>query len=77
MLCGYLPFDDDVTNIDGENINKLYKYITETILTFPAYVSNDAKSLLQSILIPNPAKRITLLEIIDHPYNRPFSFNLI
>ncbi|KAJ7788938.1 hypothetical protein B0H14DRAFT_3162342 [Mycena olivaceomarginata] len=27
MLAGYLPFDDDPANPDGDNINLLYKYI--------------------------------------------------
>ncbi|KZT54739.1 kinase-like protein, partial [Calocera cornea HHB12733] len=39
MLAGYLPFDDDPSNPDGDNINLLYKYIVSTTLTFPDYVS--------------------------------------
>ncbi|KIO20281.1 hypothetical protein M407DRAFT_81768, partial [Tulasnella calospora MUT 4182] len=39
MLAGYLPFDDDPANPDGDNINLLYKYIINTRLTFPDYVS--------------------------------------
>ena len=35
MLAGYLPFDDDPANPEGDNINLLYKYITTTPLTFP------------------------------------------
>ncbi|EGO02963.1 hypothetical protein SERLA73DRAFT_47670, partial [Serpula lacrymans var. lacrymans S7.3] len=39
MLAGYLPFDDDPANPDGDNINLLYKYIVNTPLSFPDYVS--------------------------------------
>ncbi|EME82821.1 uncharacterized protein MYCFIDRAFT_136436, partial [Pseudocercospora fijiensis CIRAD86] len=39
MLAGYLPFDDDPANPEGDNINLLYKYIVSTPLTFPEYVT--------------------------------------
>ncbi|KIM59648.1 hypothetical protein SCLCIDRAFT_91595, partial [Scleroderma citrinum Foug A] len=39
MLAGYLPFDDYPANPDGDNINLLYKYIVNTPLSFPDYVS--------------------------------------
>lgn len=67
MLCGYLPFDDDPANPDGENITRLYKYILETKLDFPEHVSPSAKHLMKRILVPDPAKRATLREIIQHP----------
>lgn len=67
MLCGYLPFDDDPANPEGDNINLLYKYIMESHLEFPSYVSDSAKSLIQRILIPNPKKRANMKEIQDHP----------
>nr|AAN32717.1 protein kinase SNF [Colletotrichum gloeosporioides f. sp. malvae] len=38
MLAGYLPFDDDPANPEGDNINLLYK-IVNTPLTFPEYVT--------------------------------------
>ncbi|KAI8575500.1 hypothetical protein K450DRAFT_180736, partial [Umbelopsis ramanniana AG] len=38
MLCGYLPFDDDPANPDGENINLLYRYILNTPLMFPSHI---------------------------------------
>ncbi|KAJ6544026.1 kinase-like domain-containing protein, partial [Mycena capillaripes] len=39
MLSGYLPFDDDPTNPDGEDITKLYAYIARTPLSFPEQLS--------------------------------------
>jgi len=50
MLAGYLPFDDDPANPEGDNINLLYKYICSTPLTFPEYVSAMARDLLRQIL---------------------------
>ncbi|KAJ7175501.1 kinase-like domain-containing protein, partial [Mycena filopes] len=39
MLAGFLPFDDDPTNPDGEDIAKLYAYIARTPLTYPEQIS--------------------------------------
>jgi serine/threonine protein kinase len=66
MLCGYLPFDDDPANPEGDNINLLYKYIMESTLEFPSYVSQQARSLVSRILIPDPKKRATMAEIQNH-----------
>ncbi|KAI9489284.1 kinase-like domain-containing protein, partial [Zychaea mexicana] len=66
MLCGYLPFDDDPANPEGDNINLLYKYILNTQLAFPDYVSDDARDLLQKMLVPDPAKRCTMQIIMEH-----------
>ncbi|KAI9494189.1 hypothetical protein BDB00DRAFT_787399 [Zychaea mexicana] len=71
MLCGYLPFDDDPANPDGDNINLLYKYILNTELAFPDYVSADARDLLRKMLVPDPAKRCTMHAIMGHPWLRP------
>jgi len=68
MLCGYLPFDDDPNNPDGENIHLLYKYILETKVSFPDYVSEEAKDLLRGILNPDPDLRFTMEQIINHPW---------
>ncbi|KAG0169583.1 hypothetical protein DFQ30_003498 [Apophysomyces sp. BC1015] len=70
MLCGYLPFDDDPANPDGDNINLLYKYILNTPLAFPDYVSEEARDLLQKMLVPDPAKRCSMETIMDHPWLR-------
>ncbi|KAK0189807.1 CAMK/CAMKL/Kin4 protein kinase [Armillaria mellea] len=61
MLAGYLPFDDDPANPDGDNINLLYKYIVNTPLSFPDYVSQEARGLLS----------LMLLHTIPHRPNRP------
>lgn len=68
MLAGYLPFDDDPANPEGDNINLLYKYITTTALTFPEYVTPDARDLLRRILVPDPRKRADLFEVARHSW---------
>lgn len=68
MLAGYLPFDDDPANPDGDNINLLYKYIINTQLTFPDYVSQEARDLLGLMLVPDPARRCDLDQIKRHPW---------
>jgi serine/threonine protein kinase len=72
MICGYLPFDDDPDNPDGENIHLLYKYILETEVSFPDYVSEEAKDLLRGILNPDPEVRFTMEQIINHSWIRDF-----
>ena len=39
MLCGFLPFED-------ENIEILYKNITDGIFDLPDFLSNSAKNLI-------------------------------
>ncbi|KTW30183.1 hypothetical protein T552_00662 [Pneumocystis carinii B80] len=81
MLAGYLPFDDDPNNPDGDNINLLYKYIINTPLTFPEYVSVLARDLLKRLLVPDPKRRASLQDITTHPwlihhidlFNMPFN----
>ncbi|KAJ3146900.1 hypothetical protein HDU89_005930 [Geranomyces variabilis] len=72
MLCGYLPFDDDPNNPDGDNINLLYKYILETELDFPDYVGADARELLKRMLVPDPRYRANMKEIMNHRWLEPF-----
>ncbi|KAG9082344.1 hypothetical protein FS749_006910, partial [Ceratobasidium sp. UAMH 11750] len=73
MLAGYLPFDDDPANPDGDNINLLYKYIVTTPLTFPDYVSQGARDLLARMLVPDPKHRADLATIMAHPWLAPYS----
>lgn len=68
MLAGYLPYDDDPANPEGDNINLLYKYIVSTPLTFPEYVSPHARDLLRRILVADPRKRADLFEVARHSW---------
>lgn len=73
MLAGYLPFDDDPANPEGDNINLLYKYIVNTPLTFPEYVTPHARDLLRRILIPDPRRRADLFEVARHSWLSEYS----
>ena len=68
MLAGYLPFDDDPDNPDGDNINLLYKYICNTPLIFPQWVSAHARDMLKQILVPDPNKRADLFTVARHSW---------
>jgi serine/threonine protein kinase len=74
MLCGYLPFDDDPDNPDGDNINLLYKYILETDLDVPDYISEDARMLLQRMLVPDPKYRAKMPEVMGHRWLAPAAY---
>lgn len=72
MLAGYLPFDDDPDNPEGDNINLLYKYIISTPLTFPEYVSPHSRDLLKRMLVPEPCNRADLFEVARHTWMAPY-----
>ncbi|KAI0299023.1 hypothetical protein B0F90DRAFT_1810768 [Multifurca ochricompacta] len=74
MLAGYLPFDDDPANPDGDNINLLYKYIVNTPLSFPDYVSPEARDLLSIMLQPDPQRRADLSLVMQHPWLGPYAY---
>ncbi|KAF9425345.1 hypothetical protein BGZ76_003301 [Entomortierella beljakovae] len=73
MLAGYLPFDDDPSNPDGDNINQLYNYILATTLMFPDHISIEARDLLKIMLVPDPAKRSNMIRIMAHQWLRPYA----
>ncbi|KAF9007012.1 hypothetical protein BDQ17DRAFT_1389151 [Cyathus striatus] len=68
MLAGYLPFDDDPANPDGDNINLLYRYIVNTPLTFPEYITPGARDLLGIMLVPDPTRRASLDTVMRHAW---------
>ncbi|TFK69178.1 Pkinase-domain-containing protein [Pluteus cervinus] len=68
MLAGYLPFDDDPANPDGDNINLLYRYIVNTPLSFPDYISAEARDILGIMLVPDPTRRASLDAVMAHPW---------
>ncbi|EPS42726.1 hypothetical protein H072_3311 [Dactylellina haptotyla CBS 200.50] len=61
LLCGELPFDeDDETSTKLKILNDEPKY--------PEHLSEDAVSLIKSLLSKRPISRPTLLEILTHPF---------
>lgn len=73
MLSGYLPYDDDPANPDGDNINLLYRYITTTQLSFPDWISPEPRELLLMMLVADPAKRCTLRDVMRHPWLKRYA----
>ncbi|BGP27595.1 CAMK/CAMKL/Kin4 protein kinase [Rhodotorula toruloides] len=73
MLAGYLPYDDDPANPEGDNINLLYKYILSTPLTFPDWITDEPRDLLLTMLVPDPTKRCTIHEVMRHSWLRRYA----
>ncbi|SCU79875.1 LAFA_0B06194g1_1 [Lachancea sp. 'fantastica'] len=71
MLAGYLPWDDDSENPDGDDIGKLYRYITKTPLKFPDYISPVPRDLLRETLQSDPKRRYGTTQILQHRWLRP------
>ncbi|XP_044966555.1 serine/threonine-protein kinase SAPK7 [Hordeum vulgare subsp. vulgare] len=67
MLVGGYPFEDPD---DPKNFRKTIGRIMSIQYKIPEYVhvSQDCKQLLASIFVANPAKRITMREIRNHPW---------
>ncbi|CAL9731184.1 serine/threonine-protein kinase Kin4p [Monosporozyma unispora] len=72
MLAGYLPWDDDPTNPNGDDISRLYQYITHTPLKFPDYINPLARDLLRKILVSDPRRRYTVEQIRVHEWLAPY-----
>ncbi|AGO10422.1 AaceriABL034Wp [[Ashbya] aceris (nom. inval.)] len=60
LLTGHLPFNDD-------NVRKLLLKVQHGKYQMPANVSKEAKDLISKILVVDPAKRITVDKILEHP----------
>ncbi|KAL5212005.1 hypothetical protein ABZP36_022852 [Zizania latifolia] len=67
MLVGAYPFEDPD---DPKNFRKTIGRIVSIQYKIPEYVhlSQDCRQLLSRIFVANPAKRITIREIRNHPW---------
>ena len=63
MLCGYLPFEDQKTS-------NLYKKILNADYSIPKFLSQDARDILSKIFVTDPAKRINIAGLRQHPWFR-------
>ncbi|CAK59664.1 unnamed protein product (macronuclear) [Paramecium tetraurelia] len=61
MVCGYLPFEDNNTQV-------LYKKILTADFHIPRYVSLDGKDLIKNILTVDPNKRYNIDQIKAHKW---------
>ena len=63
LLFGRPPFEDYTIEQTYENIQK-NKFIYPNSVT----VSENAKNLISKILVTDPSRRLTLVEILDHQF---------
>ncbi|OEU05823.1 kinase-like protein, partial [Fragilariopsis cylindrus CCMP1102] len=61
LLCGSLPFDD-------ESIPNLFKKFKSGMYSLPSHLSQLARNLIPRMLEVDPMKRMTIPEIILHPW---------
>lgn len=61
FLVGKPPFEE----IDK---NSTYKRIAKVDLKIPSFISSEATDLILSLLQKSPKKRITLAEVLNHPW---------
>lgn len=80
MLCGYPPFYGQCGEDCGWERGEACQSCQETLFTriqdgmfeYPdnewMYVSNNAKDLIQKLLVREPRKRLTAIEVLQHPW---------
>ncbi|KAJ7075340.1 CAMK/CAMKL/AMPK protein kinase [Mycena belliarum] len=61
LLCGKLPFEDEV-------IGSLFEKIAHVRYDMPGHLSPNAQNLIKSMLVADPTKRITVPQIMQHPF---------
>jgi serine/threonine protein kinase len=61
MVCGQLPFD-------GENLSLMLQAILSTSPVIPSHLSPELRSLLDRLLSKEPKTRITVQQILAHPW---------
>jgi 5'-AMP-activated protein kinase, catalytic alpha subunit len=61
LLTGHLPFQH-------ENMMKMYQKIFKSEYQVPPWISGDARRLISKLLVVDPAKRISIPEIMRHPW---------
>ena len=68
VLVGQAPFDTD----DG--VKSTLTRVVMSDVTFPPYLSAEAKDLISCLLRKNPLERIKLENILEHPFMRKNRF---
>ena len=61
LLAGYLPFEENT-------MVQLFVKIKSADFEYPSWFSSGVKELLNRILIADPAQRLSLSEVRDHPW---------
>jgi len=61
FLVGKPPFE-------AESNNETYKRITRVDVKYPGHVSTEAKDLISRLLMKVPSQRLTLADVLEHPW---------
>jgi Protein kinase domain len=61
LLAGFLPFDEP-------SMSTLFKKIQAADFSYPRWFSEDVRSLIDAILVPDPKQRLTILQMRAHPW---------
>lgn len=59
MVCGYLPFEDQVTS-------KLYEKIKTANIKLPSGISSICRNLIRGLLAKDPKQRLDIEAIVSH-----------
>lgn len=57
---------------ENEDTNETYRKILKVDLSFPADVSEEARDLISKLLVKDSEKRISLDEVITHPWIKKY-----
>ncbi|KAJ1429188.1 Serine/threonine-protein kinase, active site [Sesbania bispinosa] len=74
LLCGYLPFQ-------GENVMRIYRKAFKAEYELPDWISPQAKNLISNLLVADPEKRYSIIDIMQDPwfqigFMRPIAFSM-
>jgi hypothetical protein len=61
LLAGFLPFDEP-------HMSALFRKIQKADFTYPSWFTSEVRGLLDAILVPDPATRLGLSGITEHPW---------
>ncbi|KAI2798343.1 hypothetical protein BLOT_015003 [Blomia tropicalis] len=69
ILTGNLPFNDN-------NTKALYRKIKAGDFTMPLFFNRNLKDLLRKMLATDPKMRITIPQIMEHPWIKPYRMKI-
>eukprot|EP00904_Undaria_pinnatifida_P006544 jgi/Undpi1/3019/HiC_scaffold_14.g06396.m1 len=61
LLAGFLPFDEP-------SMSTLFSKIQAADFSYPRWFSQEARSVINRILVPDPTQRLTLAQMKAHPF---------
>lgn len=70
MLVGSPPFESG-------DVESTIKRIKKSTFTIPSYLSPEAQSLISQLLTGNPKHRITIDEVLTHPFLKRYHQDLL